>query len=165
MREIVISSMDIDHLALIRASVTDFMKSASRYADRPGELLDVAPQVHAGAKPFFTDAKISTLDIDPNSGATFIADICKNNSDLIPDGAFDWVVCTEVLEHTLNPFAAVSELKRVLKSGGLLFASSPFNFRIHGPLPDCWRFSEHGWKALMSFAELEIIELNFFCLI
>jgi 2-polyprenyl-3-methyl-5-hydroxy-6-metoxy-1,4-benzoquinol methylase len=67
------------------------------------------------------------------------------------------VVCTEVLEHTLNPFLAVDEIHRLLKAGGILLATTPFNFRIHGPLPDCWRFTEHGIRALLrNFSEVKI---------
>lgn len=50
---------------------------------------------------------------------------------------FDYILCTEVLEHTLNPFRAVYEMFRILKPKGLLFISVPFNFGIHRPLPDC----------------------------
>jgi hypothetical protein len=37
----------------------------------------------------------------------------------------------------------------MLKEGGCLCVSTPFNFRIHGPLPDCWRFTEHGLRRLL----------------
>ncbi|MCK5818286.1 MAG: methyltransferase domain-containing protein [Psychromonas sp.] len=50
---------------------------------------------------------------------------------------------TEVLEHTLNPFRAINEIYRILKPNGILIMTTPFNFRIHNPLPDCWRISEH----------------------
>jgi hypothetical protein len=43
--------------------------------------------------------------------------------------------------------------------GGLAFISTPSNFRIHGPLPDCWRFTEHGLRALF-LNNFEILELN-----
>ena len=156
---ITVSQMDQDFLRIIRLNVAEFMKSvAMRYASVPGRLLDIAPQVHEGARPFFhASVAIDTLDIDPASGCTYIGDICEHNAS-IEDGTFDYVVCTEVLEHTLQPFHAVGEIRRMLKPGGKLFLSVPFNFRIHGPLPDCWRFTEHGLRALLH--DFTIVELN-----
>lgn len=154
-----VSEMDKGHLRLIRANVSSFVQQCADQHDKSNSLLlDIAPQDHEGAAPYFKKATIETLDIDKNSGATYIADICTNNKKIISSEYFDFVVCTEVLEHTLQPFDAVSEIERILKPGGLVFASSPFNFRIHGPLPDCWRFTEHGWRAL--FKNFEIIELK-----
>lgn len=159
MSTITVSQMDEDYLAIIRRSVADFMKRvAIRYANAPGRLLDIAPQDHEGARPFFpASIAIETLDIDSASGCTYIGDICKRNM-FIEDDTFDYVVCTEVLEHTLQPFHAVEEIRRILKVGGKLFLSVPFNFRIHGPLPDCWRFTEHGLRALLR--DFEVVELN-----
>jgi len=157
-----VSTLDVDHLALIRANVRHFMQtSAAAWGDKPGLLLDIAPQDHEGARPYFSvSVAVETLDIDPAAGATYCADLCRHN-DQIPACRFDIVVCTEVLEHVLNPFAAISEIRRVLKPGGLLLASSPFNFRIHGPLPDCWRFTEHGWRSLLTgFESIDIMALE-----
>lgn len=154
-----VSQMDVEYLKLLRQNVSDFIERAGEKYDKADVLvLDVAPQDHEGAKPYFKKATVETLDIDPKSGATYIADLCANNEMTIPSAHFDYIVCTEVLEHTLQPFDAVNELERILKPGGLAFASSPFNFRIHGPLPDCWRFTEHGWRAL--FKNFEIVELK-----
>lgn len=134
----------------IRDNVRQFIEKQSIEHDKNGiKLLDIAPQDHAGAKQFFKKAELFTADIDENSGADYIIDICENNSDKIPDGSFDVIVCTEVIEHTLNPFKAVAEINRLLKPGGVLLMSTPFDFRIHGPLPDCWRFTEHGLRALL----------------
>ena len=99
-----------------------------------------------------------TADIDRDSGADYIIDICMNNENKIPNETFGIVVCTEVLEHTLNPFAAVNEIHRILKNNGLLLMTTPFNFRIHGPLPDCWRSTEHGIKALLT--DFEILKIQ-----
>lgn len=153
-----VSPLDQAYLLMIRENVRAFLgRVASAYVRRPGLLLDIAPQVHEGARPYFPEfIQIETLDIDPAAGATYTADLCSTNSS-IPAGRFDFAVCTEVLEHVLNPFLAVSELKRVLAPGGLVFVSTPFNFRIHGPLPDCWRFTEHGLRAL--FCGWEVIKL------
>jgi 2-polyprenyl-3-methyl-5-hydroxy-6-metoxy-1,4-benzoquinol methylase len=103
-------------------------------------------------------SSIYTLDINPLSDSDYIADICESNDKTIPDNHFDYILCTEVLEHTLRPFDAVNELRRVLKPEGLIFVSVPFNFRIHGPLPDCWRFTEYGLRSL--FSNFQILELN-----
>lgn len=162
MQEITISQIDIEHLGVIRKNVIDFMKVASsKYALLPGKLLDIAPQVHEGAKPYFSSSiLIETFDIDPNSGCTYIGDICNYN-DFLQDNTYDYIVCTEVLEHTLRPWDAVNEIYRILKPGGILFATTPFDFRIHGPLPDCWRFTEHGLRSLFhQYTNLEIYSLT-----
>src|SRR6185369_12454472 len=145
-----ISERDLKHFELLRENVSNFIKDCAKNYNRGGKLLDIAPQDHIGAKAAFVNVEIETLDIDQKSDATYIADICVDNSDKISSEKYDFVVCTEVLEHTLNPFAAIAEIRRILKNGGVAFFSAPFDFRIHGPLPDCWRFSEYGWKALLS---------------
>lgn len=153
---------DIDkvHLEIIRDSVKKFIKGASVFDNSNLKILDVAPQDHNGAKEFFTHSKIFTLDIDVNSGADFIVDLCEDNTGKIESNYFDIIICTEVLEHTLNPFSAVKELHRILKPKGKVFVSTPFNFRIHGPLPDCWRFTVHGLKSLFSsFDSIDIEEV------
>lgn len=160
MAQMVPSKTDVEYLAVIRNNVGNFMKHvASRYTQSSSALLlDIAPQDHEGARPFFSaGVVIETLDIDPDSGCTHIGDICQRNA-FLADESYDFVVCTEVLEHTRQPFGAVDEIRRVLKPGGLVFVSTPFNFRIHGPLPDCWRFTEHGLRVLLD--RFEIVELN-----
>lgn len=153
-----VSPMDVDHLARIRANVEEFMLDVGRRYSRPStKLLDVAPQAHSGARPFFPpEVEVETMDIDPGSGATFIADLCSSrDTDAIGIERYDYVVCTEVLEHTLQPFLAVSNIYKMLKHGGMVFVTTPFNFRIHGPLPDCWRFTEHGLRELFKAFEVE----------
>ncbi len=154
-----ISELDKRYFKLLRDDVTSFMKLSGEMYDKDKSLiLDIAPQDHAGASPFFPKSNIETLDISPEAGATYTADLCENNKQLIADNKFDIVVCTEVLEHTLQPFDAVDEVYRVLKPGGLALVSVPYNFRIHGPLPDCWRFTEHGLRALFKSFEVLSIE-------
>lgn len=154
-----VSELDKKYFQMLREDVTNFMKKyGHEYDDNGVTLLDIAPQDHDGAKPYFPLSKVETLDIDSKSGATYIADLCEDNSEIVPADHFDIVVCTEVLEHTLNPFLAVNEIRRILKPGGIALVSTPYNFRIHGPLPDCWRFTEHGLRAL--FIDFEEVELR-----
>lgn len=153
-----VAEQDIKNLEAIRGNVSKFMAAAGKRFDKKDlKVLDIAPQDHEGAKPYFPKATVETLDIDQNSGATYIADLCEDNSGSIEKNRFDVVVCTEVLEHTLQPFDAVKELLRITKPGGYVLVSAPFNFRIHGPLPDCWRFTEHGLRALFKDFNIESI--------
>lgn len=41
------------------------------------------------------------------------------------DAIFDYVVCSEVIEHTANPLRAINELCRVVKHGGVLVITTP----------------------------------------
>lgn len=77
-----------------------------------------------------------------------------------PNDVFDGVVLTEVLEHCTHPATAISEVKRVLKHGGLLLVTSPFCWPTHGiegQYKDYWRFARQGWEFLLEkFANVEI---------
>jgi SAM-dependent methyltransferase len=147
----------------IRKNVDLYLRRVGTYASSVDNcsLLEIAPQDHRGVFPYLSSTvKYFNLDIDPLSGCNFIADICENNKELISDNFFDIVVCTEVLEHTTNPFLALNEIFRIIKPGGKLYASSPFDFRIHGPLPDNWRFTEYGWRQLtIDFDHVDIYPL------
>lgn len=150
--------MDVAHLEMIREGVRSFLaRVAVEHRCVEGRMLDIAPQDHEGAAPHFPELAIETFDIDPASGADHIGDITNTNED-IASGSFDYIVCTEVLEHTAQPFDAAAEMARLLRPGGLLFLTVPLNFRIHGPLPDNWRFTEHGVRAIFSrdFDEVEL---------
>jgi SAM-dependent methyltransferase len=157
-----ISEIDVKHYHSIRNNVSDLIKKMSEEFDNENLLvLDIAPQVHKGVKEFFHKSKIETLDIDELSNCTYICDICKNNSEIIEDEKYDVIFITEVLEHTNNPFDAVNELFRMVKKNGIVVSTTPFNFRIHNPLPDNWRFTEHGLRVLFQkFESVEVSELE-----
>jgi SAM-dependent methyltransferase len=41
------------------------------------------------------------------------------------DGAFDYIVCLEMIEHVENPFALLREFQRILRPGGTIILSTP----------------------------------------
>jgi SAM-dependent methyltransferase len=127
-----VSEIDKQHYVRIRENIKNFIKNLSEQYDSEDLLImDVAPEIHMGAKEFFKKSTIKTLDIDPESGADYIVDLCETNSDKIKDETFDLILCTEVLEHVNDPFSVVNELERILKVGGIVAVSTPFNFRMN----------------------------------
>lgn len=75
---------------------------------------------------------METFDIVDTYKPALVGDITKTN-EFIADSTYDVVVCMEVIEHTLNPFDAIKEIRRILKHEGYLLISAPLNCRIHGP--------------------------------
>ncbi len=56
-----------------------------------------------------------------------------------PDNSFDYICCVEGLEHMTDPYAAVSELSRVLKVGGTGVFSIPNYSSMEKRLSFFWR--------------------------
>lgn len=61
---------------------------------------------------------------------------------------FDTVVMLEIAEHLTEPHLALSEARRVLKSGGILFLSTPFMYPTHDQPHDYNRWTVHGLRIL-----------------
>ena len=57
--------------------------------------------------------------------------VCDASAIPVPDGSFDAVLCTEMLEHVPDPVAVVRELGRVLRPGGRLMLTAPLGSGIH----------------------------------
>jgi len=78
------------------------------------------------------------------------------------DASFDTIICTEVLEHVINPWSAVQEIKRLLKSGGICIATAPFVFPYHPRPGDFFRYTKDGLVVLFRDEDFEIIESDYY---
>ena len=153
-----VSKLDEEFLILGREHISRFLKrTAQRQAACAGKLLEIGPQERSEVRESFSNYFVETLDIVDTYRPSHVGDITKRNES-ISDDSYDCIACIDVIEHTLDPFAAIREIRRILKDSGLLLISAPLNFRIHGPIPDCWRFTEHGFKILLR--DFEILELD-----
>jgi ubiquinone/menaquinone biosynthesis C-methylase UbiE len=64
------------------------------------------------------------------------------------DKTFDAVIAQAVLEHVLDPVECVSEIHRVLKPNGWIYAETPFMQQVHMGRYDFSRFTELGHRRL-----------------
>lgn len=85
--------------------------------------------------------KIYGVDISPtrvkrarkNGIDAVCADVCLTS---FKSNCFDKVICSEVIEHVINPKELIHELNRILKKGGTVVLTVPFNQKIEKTLLD-----------------------------
>lgn len=107
------------------------LSMAKRICPRAGFALDVG----CGKNPCFFHNSINNyvgMDIDINTLKMVSRDlpdaslVCASGSDApFNDGTFDFVICTEVLEHLRSPEKMIAEINRVLAEGGTAIISIP----------------------------------------
>jgi SAM-dependent methyltransferase len=83
-----------------------------------------------------------------------IADVVYYRGDVFPfdDELFDAVFHTEVIEHVADYRLFLQECHRVLKPGGELMFTVPFQARFHFIPVDFWRFTKSGLELILADA-------------
>jgi SAM-dependent methyltransferase len=128
-----------------------------------GTLLDVG----CGAQPYRTlvPAGVQYIGIDTvDAKERFGYDIpdtkyFEGEKWPVDDVIADTVLCTETLEHVLDPSDFLAEAMRSLRPGGRLILTVPFAARWHYVPFDYWRFTPSGIKHLLhrgGFTDIEV---------
>jgi SAM-dependent methyltransferase len=128
-------------------SIDGFIEQSMMQIGRTGRLLDLGcgtqpyKRYYAGRCEQVVSADYSVRSkIDVRLSATALP---------FPDASFDVVLFSEVLEHVDEPVRAVKEIARVLKPGGRLLLTVPFNFMQHEVPHDHTRYTQFGLSALL----------------
>lgn len=81
--------------------------------------------------------------------------------DIPEDRQFDAVLCSEVLEHVVDPVRAVEKLVRLTRPGGQIIITAPFNSLTHfAPYHFCTGFSQYFYRHHLERLGCEIDELT-----
>lgn len=94
------------------------------------------------------------VDMEAGQGVDVVADLEEPLNDL---GPFAHVDCLSVLEHSKRPWLLAANVERLLETGGTLFLSVPFVWRIHGYPSDYWRFTVAGVRLLFPAIEWQVL--------
>jgi len=86
--------------------------------------------------------------------------ICPLDHIPVPDNTYDFVLCTEVLEHVPSPSAVLREMFRVLKKSGTLFVTVPQGYGIHGEPYNFFYFTRFGLDLVLKEAGFEVIQIQ-----
>jgi SAM-dependent methyltransferase len=138
----------------IRDNINSFI-SETINAHKNKNILEVGPKNNKNERLKVDSTVIETVDIIDDNDTTYVADLSRDNC--LPKEYYDAIYCLEVLEHTYEPKKILEQIYKLLKKNGHLYLSVPFQFRIHGPLPDNYRFSEFGLKYLLEKCGFSII--------
>jgi SAM-dependent methyltransferase len=117
-------------------------------SDKPSIALDVG----CGKSPYRELVEprgfaIKTMDIDDRTSPDYVSSI---EAIALPDESIDLVICTQVLEHSLDPNRGAREILRILRPGGHLIASAPHVWFYHPHPSDNWRFTQEGLPRMVS---------------
>jgi len=110
------------------------------------------------AKRFARGSHFVGVDLFEGTNVDHVLDICSPTAKLVATlgkEAFDLVICSHVLEHTLDPGKAARNIQELLRPGGIAYIATPWSQAFHATPDDYWRFSVRGLMVL--FGKLDIV--------
>lgn len=122
-----------------------------------GRILDVGAGSHDRYSGYFNASEYVRMNLETGPNTQLVGRIEE-----IPaaDASFDGVVCTQVLGDVFDVREALSEMNRVLKTGGKVLLTESFIDPLHDEPDDYWRFTSYSLKRLCEEAGFRIVTLE-----
>ena len=106
--------------------------------------------------PWFPDA--FTVTKRPSAPADLHVDVHYKGVSAIPDGSYEVILCTGLLEHLPDPQRLVDELHRILRPGGRLIVSASAVFSFHEGPENYFHFAPGGFRQLFkNWSEIRML--------
>lgn len=136
---------DYLHLSRLHHDLKEILQALHPQGDR-----NICVDVGGGSSPYQELLKangwlVVVVDPDPAVSPDRIGSINELPFDT---SSVDLILCTQVLEHTGNPWRGVREISRVLRPGGVLVCSVPHVWFYHPHPCDNYRFTQEGVVTL-----------------
>lgn len=150
----------VEEAPLERRSIVEFVAAVAAGLPKGARVADVG----AGGSPYrelFAHVDYVAIDREQTLHADAEElDIVASATDVpVPDGEFDAVISTQVLEHLPEPAAALREMHRIVRPGGRLFLSAPLVWEEHEMPHDYFRYTRSGLDHLLTAAGFEQLEI------
>jgi SAM-dependent methyltransferase len=135
--------------------VNELRTSSSKIGRRPRILVVGGGTIGDGLADLYADETVDlvSFDIYLSPDVQFIGD---GHGMPLADESMDGVVVQAVLEHVLEPSRVAGEISRVLRTGGIVYADTPFLQHVHEGPYDFTRFTDSGHRYL--FRQFELID-------
>jgi SAM-dependent methyltransferase len=139
---------------IARSSLYGQIKGFSKTVGTNQDILDLG----CGTKPYqilFTGNNYTGIDFGERSydGLNIPYD----------DNTFDLIICTQVLEHAVDPARLLRECNRILKDKGKIFLTMPFVYPEHAIPYDFRRFTSYGHKLIFKESGFTIEKITPTC--
>jgi SAM-dependent methyltransferase len=154
----------VSEAPVARGPHVSFLREALSDLPAGGSVLDVG----AGESPYrelFAGFSYLTSDWAGTSHAPDVpVDVVAPAHDMPLDtDSLDAVVCTQVLEHTPEPWVVLEEFARVIRPGGKVIITAPLTWYLHELPHDYYRFTAYGLSHLLlraGFVEVDVRPMN-----
>lgn len=140
-----------------KTNCKSFVDLLVKSADRPKVLVIGGGEKGSGTAELWNAKNIEIVSLDIYASNTTDI-VCDAHYIPIEDNSFDGVWIQAVLEHVVEPIKVVSEIYRVLKSDGIVYAETPFMQQVHEGAYDFTRYTVLGHRYL--FKEFEMIAIG-----